>query len=287
MTGNASTSACMSALIKAIRLRRVEMAARYLGYLWGLDSKAKARTRRRILVCSAEDNTSIPVMNRVSDWFRLERTDVEHAIREVLRICGTPNWYATPSGRAYIGAWWRAETEHNPYIGKRQDVLQTVIESAVRAHEALQAMQAFNAILSDRGYSRQGLAHCLRSLAVEHKNDFAIRLADIYIQHVSALWRDSNFSGQCLYTILAGPIGPQSDPEPDENQVRTLAAQAAAQTTPPDVPPWCLDGIHVHGRDPRFSGAIKHMAAACIAYEHFGRLSPDDVWESDDLLLAY
>lgn len=286
MTGSASPSACMSALIKAIRLRRIDMATRYLGHLWSAGNDARTRTRRRILICSAEDNTSVAVMNHVSDWFKSEQLDVVHPLREVLRICGTPNWYATPSGRAYIGAWWRAETKANPHIGKPQEPLQAVIEASVRDHKAIDAIQAFNAIISDRRYSRQSLARCLRALAVQDGNSLAIRLADLHSEHLSALWWDSNFSGQCLYTILAGPIGSQLDPEPDESQVLALAAQVVAQTTPPDVPPWCLDGIHTSGHDARFSGVVKHMAAACIAYERFGRLSPDDAWESDDLLLA-
>lgn len=260
------------------------MAARYLGYLWVASKDTKGRTQRRILVCSAEDNTSVVVMNRVSDWFKQEQKDVQNAVREVLRICGTPNWYATPSGRAYIIAWWQAEAGGNPHIGKPQESLQAIIEDSVRAHGTLQAMQAFNAIVSDRRHSRQSLAGCLRTLAVEADNSFAIRLADLHIEHLTALWWDSNFLGQCLYTILAGPIGPQSSLELDEDQVVALTAQATAQTTPPDVPPWCLDGIHTSGRDPRFSGVIKHMAAACIAYQRFGRLSPEDAWETDDLL---
>jgi hypothetical protein len=225
-------------------------------------------------------------MNRVSDWFSQEQQEVVHAIREALRICSTLNWYATPSGRAYISSWWKVENEINPYSGKSQETLQAIIENAVCSQTAHQAFQAFNAIVSDRGHSRQSLAAHLRALAIQNENDSAVRLADIQIEHLRALWWDSNFLGQCLYTILAGPIGPQSDPEPDENQILVLAAQVAAQTTPPKVPAWCLDGIHVAGVDPRFSGSIKHMAAACIAYERFGRLDPDDIWESDALLLA-
>lgn len=287
MTANASPSACMSALIKAIRLRDVAMAARYLGYLWVEGKDSRVRTHRRILICSAEDNTSVAVMNHVSDWFKREQPEMQHAVREVLRICGTPNWYATPSGRAYTGAWWQAESEANPHSGKSQESLQTLIEGSVRAHDTIEAMRAFNALVSDRRYNRQSLATCLRLLAVEADSSLAIRLADIHIQHLTALWWDSNFLGQCLYTILKGPIGPQCDVEPDEHQVRTLTAQATAQASAPDVPSWCLDGIHTSGGDPRFSGVIKHMAAACIAYERFGRLSPDDAWESDDLLLVH
>jgi hypothetical protein len=286
MTNSASQARIVSALIKAIRLRRVDLATPCLAHLWAMGGDVQARTRRRILICSAEDNTSVAVMDRVSHWHGSGELDVRHAIREVLRISTTPNWYATPSGRDYIRAWWRAELRPNRFIGGLETSLYATIECAVRANEMTQAMQAFLAIVSKRDYSRKALGSSLRSIAVEQRNELAIRLADIFIKHVEALWWDSNFTGQCLCTLLTGPIGPQLESEPDEGLVDSLAQLARAQVSPPDVPPWCLDGIHVPGADPRFSGTVKSMAAACIAYESFGRLSPDDEWNADELLAA-
>ncbi len=286
MTFCASPAVYLSTLIKAIRLRHVDLAVHSLGHLWSMDGDVRTRTRRRVLVCSAEDNTSVPVMSRVGDWFGAGGLDLQLAIREVMRICGTPNWYATPSGRSYIRAWWQAESVVNRYAGLSQTTLQATVEDAVRSHEALQSLQAFTAIVNRRDYSREGLAGCLRSIAEKQENDLAVHLADIFVRHATALWWDSNVSGQCLYTLLAGPIGSQVEFEPDEEQVIGFARFVTAQPNPPDVPSWCMDGIHVPGVDPRFSGAVKHMAAACTAYERFGRLSPDDQWESDDLLLA-
>jgi hypothetical protein len=180
MTISSSQARFASALVKAIRLRRVELAVRCLAHLWAMGGDVRARTHRRILICSAEDNTSVAVMDRVSDWFGSGHLDIQRAIREVLRICATPNWYATPSGRDYIRAWWRAESQPNLYVGSSEAALHATIESAVRANEVTQSLQAFHASVSKRDYSRKGLGSSLRSIAVEQQNDLAIRLAGFF-----------------------------------------------------------------------------------------------------------
>jgi hypothetical protein len=280
-----SPSVLTSGLIKAIRLRHADLAISYLGYLWNSGKDIRARVRRRILICSAEDNTYIDVMARVSDWFNKGGPEVKDAVREMLRINGTPNWYATACGRAYIRAWWQAERSPDPPAGQDQGVLLATIEEDVQSGSTLSALQAFNATISLRGYNRQSLVDRLHGLALERNNGSAARLSNLYQKNMKALWWDANLTGQCLYTLLVGPIGPQADPKPDERQVAAFAAQADAQKSAPEVPSWCLDGIHVPGNDPRFSGSIKHMAAACAAFERFGRLSPDDVWTSETILM--
>ena len=280
-----SPAVLISGLIKTIRLRRPDLAISYLGYLWNSGTDVRNRVRRRILICSAEDNTSVTVMTCVSDWFNEGRPGVEDAVREMLRINSTPNWYATAGGRAYIRAWWETEQSDNPHIGKDQGVLLATIEEAVRSGSTLSALQAFNATISVRDYNRQSLVDCLHDLALERNDDSAATLADLFQNNMRALWWDANFTGQCLYTLLLGPIGTQADPSPAENEVASFSAQAKAQKTAPEVPSWCLDGIHVAGADPRFSGSIKQMTAACTAFERFGRLSPDDAWNSETMLM--
>jgi hypothetical protein len=262
------------------------LAVAYLGYLWGISAEAQVRVRRRILICSAEDNTSVAVIARVSDWFNDQRLSLRDAVREVLRISST-NWYETPDGRTYIRSWWSAEASVNPYIGSAQDKLLDIMYQAVRSDSTLSALHAFNALLSLRNYNRQMLGERLLRLAMEDGNECAVQLSKLYLNNTKALWRDANVTGQCLYTLLFGPIGPQSDPQPDERHVARLAAQANAQATVPAVPNWCLDGIHVAGADPRFSGSLRHMTAACAAYERFGRLTPDDAWDSETMLSAW
>jgi hypothetical protein len=284
MERTVQSPAFISALIKSIRVRRPDDAVTHLGYLWNLGSSARVRVRRRLLICSAEDNTSIPVMAHVSKWFNEDRQELEGAVREVLRIDGTPNWYATAAGRKYVRSWWQAETSVNPYDGKDQRALLAIIEQAVRSHSSVPALQAFSATINLHGYDRKLLVDRLRELALKRNDDSAVKLADLYLRNMQTLWWDTNFTGQCLYTLLFGPVGPQLDPELDEDRVAMLVTRASAQQTAPEVPSWCLDGIHVAGADPRFSGSIKHMAAACGAFERFGRLSPDDAWDSAGML---
>jgi hypothetical protein len=167
-----------------------------------------------------------------------------------------------------------------------EDVLLQTIELAVNPRKVIPALQVFGSITCRRNYSRPRLIDCLRKLSQITGNHSAMCLLTINEKHSQTLWWDTNFLGQCLYTLLAGPIGPQIDIEPDDAQVTALTAKAASQTALPMVPNWCLDGIHVSGTDPRFSGSLKHMAAACCAFERFGRLIPDDEWDSDTILAS-
>jgi hypothetical protein len=279
-------AACTSALIKTIRLRKVEPAAAYLGYLWNLSSDAQRRVRRRLLICSAEDNTSFPVISRVSAWFQQDSPDLKDCIREMLRIQMTPNWYASVDGRAYIRCWWGVEESGALYSEESQDALQEIVREAARRGVLVDAIRAFSTIVSRRNYDRWAFSDCLRAVATDRKVDVASRLIELQRQHMQALWWDTNFSGQALYTSFSGPIGPQDDVEVEEREVEWLVQKANAQRVAPAVPSWCLDGIHVPGSDPRFSGSLKHMAAACTAFEKFGRLSPEDTWGDDSVFLT-
>jgi hypothetical protein len=95
-------SQALSALVKSIRLRRVEDALYWLVYLDTFKDKAsRFRTARRILIGSAEDGHSVAVMEKVADQFsalaRLE-TDVVHLAAEMVRISKIPNWWHPDSG---------------------------------------------------------------------------------------------------------------------------------------------------------------------------------------------
>lgn len=51
--------------------------------------------------------------------------------------------------------------------------------------------------------------------------------------------------------------------------------------SPEPIPRWCCDGLHSAGDDVRFMGVWFHMYAACLAFEHYGRLDPKDNWIPD------
>jgi len=48
--------------------------------------------------------------------------------------------------------------------------------------------------------------------------------------------------------------------------------------TPRPIPGWCCDGIHCAGNDVRFAGLWHLMYAACKAFDHYGRVDPEDTW---------
>src|ERR1035438_392312 len=47
---------------------------------------------------------------------------------------------------------------------------------------------------------------------------------------------------------------------------------------PQPIPRWCCDGVHCAGDDPRFMGMLPQMYAVCKAFEHYGRVDPEDKW---------
>lgn len=275
-----TTSSAMSAFIKSIRLRKPDFAIRYLLWLWEQDSKTRERVQRRILICAAEDNLSVPVMDAASRWYgSLMRRKLEAATTVALKIIATPNWYAVPEGRDYIRAWRAAEIGTNPYRRKSEECLHKCIETLVRGKELLPAMRAFNALYErHRGFDRRLLAEIMVRLALEQNNSTALSIASIYENHMSELWTDGNYAGQALYTLIVGPIGQHPNPDITKADVSTALQRAQLQQAVLAVPAWALDGIHTGGRDPRFAGTVKMMAGCCAAYEHYGRLSPDDEW---------
>src|SRR5262249_30438446 len=104
-----SASDAISAFIKSVRLRRPEDAITWLVDLWRRPS-TKPRVQRRVLICSGEDNLSVGVIERASDWYNgSRRRDLDAAATEVLRICQTKNWWAQKDGYEYLLAWRRAE----------------------------------------------------------------------------------------------------------------------------------------------------------------------------------
>lgn len=274
-----SESAALSALVKSIRLRRSTDAAIWLFTLWQSGPSARSRSQRRILVSAAEDNLSIPVMRSASDWYNSRnRFDLLSAMRELLRITKTQNWYATESGRSYIRKWHDFEKQENPYVGKHQDCLLRVMEMAIRDKALDTAIQAFNALYQAKDWSRWEFANLLTRIALEKDNRPALAIAELFEENHRHLWNDGNYSGQALYSLINGRIQEDVTPEIKDAEVLQLIAQAR-QFPAQGVPAWCLDGIHLPGHDPRFSGSLKHMAIACTAFETLGRLDPNDVWD--------
>jgi hypothetical protein len=109
-----SFSQALSGLVKCIRLRRPEDAIYWLTYLKRFtEAKQIVRVQRRILICSAEDGLSVPVMERVAANFKTLKNDFRQACAEVVRICKVPNWWADKGGRQFI---------HGGMVASRQNL---------------------------------------------------------------------------------------------------------------------------------------------------------------------
>jgi hypothetical protein len=95
-------SQALSAMVKSIRLRRMEDAIYWLMYLDTFkEPESRFRTARRILIGSAEDGHSIAVMEKVADSFKRinkPHAGIEELATELVKICKVPNWWNPSTG---------------------------------------------------------------------------------------------------------------------------------------------------------------------------------------------
>jgi hypothetical protein len=273
-------SEALSALIKSIRLRRTEDAVTWLLYLWRIP-QFKARAQRRVLIAAAEDNLSVGVIRRVSEWYNtIERVKFESAAREIARICATPNWWAQPGGQEYIYAWAKAEGGVRALEGATEDFLYAAIFRHAEEKSLHNALTAFSALYARMRIVPHRVAELLHSLSSQGAPVYAKRLTTLYAVNLRHIGVDGNLAGQALYTAIEGVFADQVVPEPEAGEVRRSMALARENLARrPQIPAWALDGVHTgRYRDGRFAGTVRMMAACCRAYEHYGRLSIDDHW---------
>jgi hypothetical protein len=279
-SGEPDPTEALSALVKSIRLRRSGDAVTWLHYLWRIP-QYRARAQRRILIAAAEDNLSVGVIRRVAEWYgTIERVKIEYAVREVLRICATPNWWAQDDGHAYIQAWAVAEVDVPHLEGKTEDDLFTLMAGGRAGKPDATALAAFSALYARPRIAVYRLAEVLSDAAGRSQSIQANRLASLFKANLRHIGVDANLSGQALYATLVGRFGWQGIPEPSLEEARHLIKLARDRLAGgAQVPAWALDGIHTGRlRDPRFAGTVERMAACCKAFRRFGRLSVDDRW---------
>lgn len=278
----------ISAFIKSVRLRRAEDAILWLTCLW-LTPKERKRIQQRVLYEGAEDNLSTPVIEKVCDWFGSpQRKSLEAAAAEVLRICGTANWWGQADGRDYIYAWHRAELNPPNFKKISMEGLYDIMLSAIENKELTLGLAAFNAVYGRRkDLKPKVLAELLLSWSEAYGGQQAQRLARAYAQHSTTFYLDGNVSAQSYYAMVHGEFGEQGSPEISAEVVEQMLAQAMERLKAGvPIPSFALDGVHTRGGgDRRFAGIVRYMSGCCRAYEHFGRLSPDDVWLPEFLSL--
>ncbi len=288
MPGRVDVPMVLSALVKTIRLRHTEDSVAYLLFLYQRFPDTWYRATRRILIGAAEDGLCAYTQKRTSEWFVNgwhHEAPVIEAVREIARICRTPNWWAQPknAGHDYIFSWDRAEK-----IAAASDFPQrelpfseqlTQLEQEIDFHRPARAIAILCCFDQKRGFKPALLGKFLQLLAERQGNLLAYEVSEIYLRQLRALSGDTNFVGQAIYRLACGELGIQEEVEvPDEECSALLEAGRKRLSELKAIPGYLLDGIHSPGRDRRFSGMSSDMAAACRAFTHYGRLDPTDKW---------
>ena len=282
-------SQALSGLVKSIRIRRVDEAVYWLVYLDTFKEKPfRFRTARRLLIGSAEDGHSIPVMEMVADSFRMlckPETDLWYLVSEAIRICKLPNWWQPDSGgpdyiyHSLVG--WRK------WLYKRWDhrlkTLEQEIASAIDCGDramAIGGVTAYASLQNGENIGATKQAEFLLRLAEERQHDLAIRLCNLHLSHKSALSADNNFLCMSAWMMAGGvsPVAAKMELVTIWGINEVLEKARAAWKTPHPIPRWCCDGIHCAGQDTRFAGMLPMMMAVCRAYQHYGRVDPADKW---------
>ena len=278
-------SQALSALVKSIRIRRVEDAVYWLVYLDTFKEPAcRFRTARRILIGAAEDGHSIAVMEQVREAFpRIAKlkTEIHELAAEVVRICKAPNWWhPSTGGPDYIYSSMLGEREllysANPWCPSS---MVNLIERGIDEQNLVRALAGLTG-LSWVKMSATRQAEFVHGLAQQRGHSLASRLAEVHLRAKSALSGDNNFLGQAVWMLAGGstPVALVSFPVSDDEVTAHLNQASARWKNPAPVPGWCCDGLHSAGDDIRFMGLCNQMFAVCQAYEHYGRVEPDDPW---------
>ena len=278
-------SQALSALVKSLRIRSVDDAVYWLLYLDGFpEAQHRFRTARRLLIGAAEDGHSIAVMEKVLGQFRRiskPKAELHELAAEAVRICKVPNWWKPNTGGPdYI---------HSGMVGRRQlgylqsekslAAMTSMLERGVGEKDKASALAAVVG-LSDAKVGATKQAQLVLALARSHRYTLAERLAELHLGAKSALSDDNNFLCQAAW-MMAGGVSPVADvDEPvTEEEVAVLIDRAVERwERPRPIPAWCCDGTHSAGNDVRFMGTWHHMYAVCRAFEHYGRVDPDDAW---------
>jgi hypothetical protein len=286
-TAHPTFSQALSALVKSIRLRRVDEAVYWLVYLDNFkEPQYRFRTARRLLIGSAEDGHSIAVMEKVSETFwpiTKPQSELLNLVAEVVRICKLPNWWHPDTGgpeyiyNSLVGqrAWMYKVWDHR--LNTLRKELHAAIEDKNKAM-AVGGIMAFAEVEPKFGATKQ--AELLLQQAENMGHELAARLCKIHLSAKSALSGDNNFLCQAAWMMAGGvsPVAEKAEPVTTGECVELLDKAKERWRSPHPIPRWCCDGTHSSGDDPRFAGLLPEMYAVCRAFQHYGRVEPNDEW---------
>ena len=286
-TTHPTYSQALSGLVKSIRIRRVNEAVYWLVYLDSFKEKQQRfRVARRLQIAAAEDGHSVAVMEKVASRFRIAckpETELLYLIADAVRICRLPNWWNPASGgpdyiySSLVGqrAWMYGRWDHK--LDTLQNEIQRAIEERNRAN-ALGGVMAFNDLHERFGATKQ--AEFLLTLAESMGHELAARLCKVHLSAKSALSGDNNFLGHAIWMMAGGvsPVAESIEPVTTEECQELIKKAEIRWQNPQPIPRFCCDGLHCAGDDPRFAGLLPEMWAVCLAFQHYGRVDPDDEW---------
>jgi hypothetical protein len=265
----------------------VEDAVYWLTYLDSFKEKQyRFRTARRLLIGSAEDGLSVRVMEKVREKFLTiskPQSDLLNWVAEAVRICKLPNWWHPDSGgpdyiyQSMVGErkWkYKAWDRKLPTLQKE---IQKAIDEKDRAM-AVGGVMAFASMQPIFGATKQ--AEFLLQEAENKGHDLAVRLCKIHLSARTALSSDNNFLCMAAWMMAGGvsPVAEKIESMTAGECYELLDKAKERWLNPQPIPRWCCDGTHCAGDDPRFMGCLPEMCAVCKAYEHYGRVDPEDKW---------
>jgi hypothetical protein len=288
-TSHPTFSQALSALVKSLRIRRVEEAVYWLVYLDSFKEREfRFRTARRLLIGSAEDGHSIAVMEAVSERFRAlcrrEKTSVADLAAEAVRICKIPGWWnPITGGPDYIYSGMVGQREL-AYMASPRTVenMSKLIEQGIAEKKKATALAGVMG-LSDARLGGTKQAELILALAEKYQHPLAERLARVHLRERSALSSDNNFLCQAAWLMSGGvtPVADVIEQVTTDEVVHLLEAARERWRNPQPIPRFCVDGLHSSGDDVRFAGMWHHMFGVCKAFEFYGRVDPNDVWRPE------
>lgn len=280
----ASQSSIMSALVKTVRLRRVDDALYWFSHFAKFFPSQRFRLSRRLLIIAAEDNVCVPVQMRVAEWFpsafgKDMKAWYQGAAVLIHLICATDNWWKTAIESHYILCWRRVT---------RQLAKMSEFDRKLLASEPMNFLDPAKSLLIHSARNdtntwapqkdKQDYARFLAEVAMERCDLPARMNALIHVHWGKILTGDDNYLGQAVYRMAYGPLTPIEYPTIKPEDVAASVSRVRERLRTPEIPPaWTQDGIHTGGTDRRFAGMLASMTACCRAYRVFGRLHPDDV----------
>jgi len=206
----------------------------------------------------------------------------------VIRQLGkTRNWWADSWGFQYIVTWRKAEKTYKEYVGIGAEESFERIAS-LEESDVLEAIKLFEAVrvgAKKTGYDAKRWAEWMYLIAKERQKGGAIKQWKMFLEKYWLLSWDVNYNSQAFFRTF------MERPDDDlelvaavvslEETIQKLEEAKKEWEDPKPIPDYYLDGVHTVGKDRRFAGIGMYMAGCCLAYEKYGRLSPDDKWTQD------